>query len=213
MGFFSRFFGRRDDASEDFPPEDLPVISSGDVGGMGDLMLRITKSQMGKDRSFQMVARATYQGEPVGFAFELGPSWRGDFGKSMGKTLKGVLGGELGDLFAGALGQLSLNQGSVTFRSLGLESDNFIAALSHVYRTTPPGNTMKQSVAFAAISMHGDPAQPEAGPVMMKLFFGDGEESVEVYANFNLRLNTLELREKDTGYRAALLRALTKAGR
>ena len=57
-----------------------------------------------------------------------------------------------------------MNQGSVTFHSVGPESDNLLAAVSHVYRTEPPGTAMKEVVAFAAISMDGDPATPAAGP-------------------------------------------------
>src|SRR5438876_5981741 len=110
MGFFSRLFGGRREG-----PEDLPDISSAGSGGSTDLVFRITESRT-SEGSFRMVVRATYRGEVIGFALELGPSWGGDFGKEMGKVLGGVLGGQLGGMFAGAMGELSLNQGTVLFR-------------------------------------------------------------------------------------------------
>src|SRR5262249_9477688 len=151
-----------------------------------DLVFRITESSTGADGSFRMVVRATYRGEVIGFALELGPSWSGDFGKEIGKALGGILGGQLGGMFAGALGGLSLNQGTVLFRSIGSESDRFVVALAQVYEVELAAAAMKQSVSFAAMSMKGNPQRPQSGPVLLKLFCEEGD-SAELYANIYLR--------------------------
>src|SRR5947209_4436338 len=141
MGFFSRLFGGRRDG-----PEKLSDLASTGGGGSTDLVFRITESGPGEDESFRIVARALCYGEIVSFALELGSCWEGDFGKEIGKALGSVLGG----MFAGAMGELSLNQGTVTFRSLGPESDRLIVALAQAYEAKPAGAAMKQSVPFAA---------------------------------------------------------------
>src|SRR5262249_38999701 len=137
MGFFSRLFGRR---SEE--PGELPDISSAGHGGATHLGFRLTEASTNVDRSFPVVLRATYRGEVIGFALELGPSWSGDFGKEIGKALGGILGGQLGGMFAGAMGELSLNQGTILFRSIGSESDRFVIALAQVYEVELAAATM-----------------------------------------------------------------------
>lgn len=209
MALFSRFFGGQDQ------PGDLPDISGQVELGAADVAFRITGSRTNRDRSFRMTARALYRRQPVGFAFELGPSWGGNLGQGIGGALARALGPEMGGMFAEAFEQLSLNQGSVSFHSLGPESDRFVAVLARMYEVEPPGTAMKPSVPFAAISMDGDPARPQAGPVLMKLFFerDDPDDSVEVYANVDLPAGSLELREKDSAYRESLVRALAERRR
>jgi hypothetical protein len=209
MRFFSRFF-----AGGKARPEDLPDISGQVELGAADVAYRIIASQTNPDRSFRMVAGAIYRGKPVGFAFELGSSWRGYLAQGIGGALSRALGPDMGGMFAEAMGQLSLNQGLVTFHSIGEESDRFVAALARMYEVDPAGTAMKHSVPFAALSMDGDPELPQSGPVLLKLFFqADAEEDcAEVYANIDLHDERLEIREKDSGYRMALVRALTETG-
>jgi len=131
--------------------------------------------------------RASSSGKPAGFAVDVLPVWRPD-------TL-----GEGIPVFWGA----------VRYRSVGPESAAFVRALATAYGA-PTDSPMAPAISFAAIALKGNPVDPSAGPVAMKLFFESENDDryAEVYTNLDLPLRIAEFREKDNGYRAPLLRAL-----
>jgi hypothetical protein len=61
--------------------------------------------------------------------------------------------------------------------SLGEESDGFLQALDEVYNTNTGRRTMRDQVAYLAVSLAGHPLRLEREFLKMKLFFeSDVEE-------------------------------------
>jgi len=71
---------------------------------------------------------------------------------------------------------------------------------------------MLKSVVFSAVSLDGNPANLQSGPVKLKLFLDpDGDGYAEVFANIELDERKFYFNEKDPEYRQILLSALTAA--
>ena len=75
---------------------------------------------------------------------------------------------------------------------------------------------MSKSIAFAVMSLAGDPRAPEQGPVKMKLFYEPAaddpqhdEHYAEHYLNIDLAAKLIQFHEKDPEYRPAIIHALT----
>ena len=72
---------------------------------------------------------------------------------------------------------------------------------------------MKPQIRFNAVSLEGNPLQADKGDLKIKLFFesnGEDEENyAEVFTNIECGEELLEVREKDPGYRAPLVKAIT----
>lgn len=105
---------------------------------------------------------------------------------------------------------LVMRQGTVTYRSIGPESDAFVQVLDDLYGTKLAPKSMRPETCFTAISLGGDPRDPTKGPVRIKLFFESGgpEDYVERYTNIELAGHRLEVHEKDADYRSPIVRAL-----
>jgi len=69
---------------------------------------------------------------------------------------------------------------------------------------------MKKEIAFDAISLQGDPRNPDRELVMLKLFFQSprSDQYAEFYTNIDLSERKLYMSEKDSDYRSAIVRAL-----
>lgn len=102
--------------------------------------------------------------------------------------------------------------GSVTLRSIGLESDALAMALSRLYGLAHAGLRMLPEIRAEAVGLASDPRLIESEPVKMKLFFHSGNEAryAEVFLNIDRRAQIVELHEKDPEYRKNLVRALTE---
>ena len=135
-------------------------------------------------------ASGLHRGQPVGFEVLLGSNWRGG---SSDKELP-----------------LVIYQGTVTYRSLGAESDAFVQVLDDLYGTRAGVRTMAVETRFTGLSLEGNPGKLAEGPVKIKLFYESGDEKdyVEFFTNVELGKRRIEFREKDPEYRPAIIRAL-----
>ena len=169
----------------------LPDITSHSDTSWHDLSFRI--QQLGNLPNGAQLLRVagTYRGAPVALGVLLGPSWK-----------EGRLGADV---------PLVIYSGTVEIRSLGEQSDRFLAALDELYGTKQRAQKMGAQTKFAAISLGGDPAHLKAAPVKLKLFFESDDESryAELYLNIDIGTGTVELAEKDPDYRTAIVRALS----
>ena len=111
----------------------------------------------------------------------------------------------------GSPGQLK--PGMARIRSLGAESNRFVALLSKRYGIPGVASTMISSVDGSAVGLGDDSAHRLEGKKNMKLFFfeaGPTDRYAEVYINVDFGTRVLEFHEKDPAYRKMLLLALTR---
>ena len=111
----------------------------------------------------------------------------------------------------GSSGQLK--PGTARIRSLGADSNRFVALLSRRYGISGAASTMISSVDASAVGLGDDSAHILDGKKNMKFFFFDAgpeDRYAEVYINVDFNTRVLEFHEKDPGYRKALLLALTR---
>jgi hypothetical protein len=168
----------------------LPEITSHSDTSWHDLGFRIQQLETLPNGAQLLRVAGSYRGAPVGLGLLLGPSWK-----------EGRLGADV---------PLVIYSGTVDIRSLGEQSDRFLAALDELYGTKQRAKRMGARTAFTAISLGGDPAHLRAAPVKLKLFFESDDESryAELYLNIDVSTGTVELAEKDPDYRTAIVRAL-----
>jgi hypothetical protein len=98
----------------------------------------------------------------------------------------------------------------VTFSSLGLESDNFIGALSRLYSLPTDKKFIKNTLPFDLILMSKEENKEY---YLFKIFFDPYDSAglySELYLNVNLTDNEIELKEKDEEYRKNLIEALSE---
>ena len=110
----------------------------------------------------------------------------------------------------GSPGQLKL--GMARIRSLGAESNRFVALLSKRYGIPGVAATMISSVDGSAVGLGDDSAHRLEGKKNMKLSFeaGPADRYAEIYINVDFGTRVLEFHEKDPAYRKMLLLALTR---
>jgi hypothetical protein len=94
----------------------------------------------------------------------------------------------------------------VRLESLGQQSDAFLSSLGELYHS-PVATTMRRSASFDFIPLKGTPATLANGELKLKLFCHEqrGDQYCELYLNTNLPAGTVEIAEKDPGYRKPLL--------
>lgn len=168
-------------------PEPLPP---GDDEGWQDLAFRIRSAGVAAGDGRLLVLEAVYD-PTIALDARLGPDW---------------VEGKLGDT------DIRTFTGRVTIGPHGAEGDNFAPDLDRRYETAlRPSHT--RAASFTAISLAGEPGRLESGPARIKLFFevdddeGYDERYAEAYLNIDLAAMTAELAEKDSEYRASLVRA------
>jgi len=101
----------------------------------------------------------------------------------------------------------------IVYSSIGLQSDALLEAMAQLYRVDAPAK-FAERVGAVAIALKGNPLNLQHEPVKFKVFFNpEGGEAryAELYTNIDLPRKRLELFEKDTEYRARVVKAL--AGR
>jgi hypothetical protein len=167
----------------------LPEILSESEEGFVDLVFSITKKFMDLERGMCFEIQAAHQGEIVGLNIELSANWK--FQK---------------------MGDLPCSTGKITYRSPGELGDRFVILLDRLYGTNFLPTRMNPATSFAAITLGGDPSMLESSAIRIKLFHEHGHEAqyAEIYTNFDLKRNRIQIREKDPGHRYAIIRALTK---
>jgi hypothetical protein len=167
-----------------------PEVTSEEEEGFHDLVFYIEEHKQLPDGSQSLRASGSYTGRRLDFEVVLSPNWNA---ASLGKNVP-----------------LAAYRGMVTYRSTGSESDAFVAVLDELYGTKVSPKAMGDETRFTAISLGGDPRELAKGPVKIKLFFESDDEGAyaELFTNIDLTARRLEFREKDEGYRSAIVKAL-----
>jgi hypothetical protein len=71
---------------------------------------------------------------------------------------------------------------------------------------------MRHDIVFAAVSLEGHPDRLAVEPLKMKLFFESEKDDLcaEFYLNCDTNKGRVQFREKDTGFRVAVVLALSQ---
>lgn len=165
-----------------------PEVASESEEGFHDLLFFIRDFKEAPDGSRSIRAEGLHKGKPLAMEIILGPTWKS---------------GTLGDV-------IKTHQGTVTCRSVGADSDSFVQALDELYGTKLNPDKMATETRFTGISLQGDPGKLSGGPTKIKMFFESDVEGAyaEFFTNIELDKHRVEVREKDEGYRAAVIKAL-----
>jgi hypothetical protein len=158
--------------------------------GWVDLDLPLTEFK-GDSNVYRLIAKGLLDGTSVGLRVEIDGHWNSKPTED---------------------GAVTLYWGSVTLRSIGLESDALAVALSRLYGYPHAGLRMLPEIRAEAVGLASDPRLIESEPVKMKLFFHSENEEryAEVFLNIDRGAQIVELHEKDPEYRKNLIRALTE---
>ncbi len=117
--------------------------------------------------------------------------------------------GEINGGYAGFKADISANIDRVKISSLGKVSDNFLNELAKKYEHKSGSLSMNNEIEFVCTNMG-----KENEVQCMKLFYGteteDASKYAELYLNIDYKKNVLEFHEKDSEYRDAVLKALTR---
>jgi hypothetical protein len=177
-------------AAEEVKAQRVPDVSIVREQGFIDINLGITSTESNADGMLIIKAEGQSNGRVVGFSFEILPGWKADKKSNSG---------------------FAVQWGRVRIRSIGQESDRFVALLSREYALGKTYSVMAPLTEFPAVSLEGNPANISSGPLRMKLFYEGMSEDryAEVYANIDLRSKRLEFHEKDPSYRVPIVRALS----
>lgn len=169
-------------------PNPAPEITSETEEGFHDLVFSLASATRATDGSQEVTAVGTHAGQPVCFQATLSPTWK-----------------------EGRVADRRSFTGVVTVRSLGVESDALVKAMDTLYEAQLKPTSMAKATQFAAITLNGNPSDLTAGEVAIKLFFESENEDryAELYLNIDVPKHRVELREKDEGYRAPVIRALS----
>jgi hypothetical protein len=168
----------------------LPEITSESEEGFHDLVLAIEDHKNLPDGAQSILASGMYKGKKVGLEINLGPAWRSSAPDA--------------DV------PIKTFQGSVSYHSVGAESDLLLRAMDELYETRRAPKAMNKATEFSAISLQGDPRDLSKEMVKIKMFFEANSEDqyAELFTNIDLKARKVYINEKDEGYRAAIVRAL-----
>jgi hypothetical protein len=170
----------------DKPPE----ITSESEEGFHDLVFYVQEHKRFADGTQTIRAAGVHNDRPVAFEVALSPAWA-----------------------PGSLGQgipVVTYQGTVTYRSVGVESDTFVQVLDELYGAKLSPMAMRKETVFTGITLGGDPRDLSTGMVKIKLFYeSDAEDRyAEFYTDIDIASRKLYFNEKDVDYRVPLVRAL-----
>ena len=156
--------------------------------GFVDIALPIVESIAG-DGGLSLVVKGEFDGRRIGFAFDLFPEWKAQPTDDASATFY---------------------WGKARFRSLGSESDAFIAMLAHAYGLETKTTPMASQISVNAVGLGMDPRTVLKSPVRMKCFFDSGPEDryAEVFTHIDLGGGHFYFNEKDMEYRLPLVRSL-----
>jgi hypothetical protein len=163
-------------------------------GGFADLALAIQSVEEGPEGYTTVTARGlsrrTVVGLKVSFRNGMKPGFTGS-----------------------APDRTAFAEDGIVYSSIGPESDALLKAMAQLYRVDAPAKFAPR-VGAVSIALKGDPANLRREAVNFKVFFnakGGEARYAELYTNLDLPGKRLELLEKDTEYRAQVVKAL--AGR
>jgi hypothetical protein len=182
---------KKGSVKETFPVKELIIGNAEEEGWGGDVRLSIN-SISETDTSKLLKALSTYQGKNVGFLISIPNKKEGDKGFASGILLK----------------------------SIGTESDNLLQFLSKLYKQKSDTSlkfTNSVSLTYVNLNEFAKSLGAQEGgdyktENQYKLFYeGNNEkEYAELYLNYNLKENWVELKEKDEEYRPMIIKFLKK---
>jgi hypothetical protein len=186
MGIFSFIFGSCARKPSAIPPSEITpeITSEMEEGGFVDLCFAIREYRKQPDGSQSISAYGVHNGKEVGLEILLGPNWK-----------QGPL-----------LGSVVTYKGTVTYRSLGPQSNAFLRVLDELYETKLAPQAMRTETQFTGITLGGNPSNPDE-KLSIKLFFESDDEKryAELYTNVDLKAKKLEIHEKDPDYRKPII--------
>jgi len=156
--------------------------------GFVDVTLPIAEHRWAKDGSLSLIARGRIKDATVSFALDLAPEWQP---QPIEDTPIIVFWGK---------GQI---------RSVGTESDSFLALLAQEYSLSAKTH-MAPRVEITMAGMATDPSDLRTTPAKIKIFFETGGEKNygEAFINIDLGSKTLEFRDKDPEYHQGIVSSL-----
>jgi len=172
--------------------KEYPEVVVNEEDGFVDLSFTISNAKKLDSDSFEIAVKGNLNGEKLGFFIELQPSW-------YSQVVEGV--------------DEPFYWGEALFKNVGSESEAFLESLAGLYGATVSNITIPDYVYAKVVGLACNPGKIDVSPCKMKFFFNsDGAEDLysEVFINVDLSEKTLEFNEKDTEYRAPLLRSLSQ---
>lgn len=168
-----------------------PEVPSEDDDGYRDLTLYVAEWRSEPDGGLVVRGEGRHQSRPLALEVCLLPNWEAS-------TPSGPI-------------PLKVHWGQVEYRSLGPVSDDLLRVMAQAYEIGRPPDSMCTRRLFSAAVLQGDPAQPTASALRIKLFHEAEDENdyAEWFTNIDLASRRLEIREKDSAYREAIIRVLT----
>ena len=153
-----------------------------------DVVLPIAEHRWAKDGSLSVIARGNVNGKTVSYAVDLEPEWRP-------QPIEGT--------------PITVYWGKGHLRSVGPESDEFLALLAGEYALAAP-ERMAPRVEITMAGMDTDPSDLRTVPAKIKIFFEAGGEASygEAFINIDLDSKVLEFRDKDPEYHQGIVSSL-----
>ena len=108
---------------------------------------------------------------------------------------------------------LPVHWGRGAYRSIGVDSDNFVALLARQYgQAVSTGLHMLPEIDAEVVCLSGNPSRVQHEAIRTKFFFHSNSEDryAEVYTNIDIPNSRLEFHEKDPEYRVNLIKALSE---
>ena len=182
MGLLASIFGRAI-ASE---PQPGRLVSE---EGFVDIDLPISEHRVAKDGTLTVIARGKINDHVVAFAVDVGHNWKAQ-------------------VVADA--ELTIHWGAGHIRSIGPESDAFLALLANAYGTTVPTARMAPRTAITMAGLNSNPANLRSEPAKIKVFFEEGGEASygEAFINIDLGNKVLQFHDKDPEYHQGIVSSL-----
>jgi hypothetical protein len=171
--------------------EDIPDLLSDTEEGFADLTFRITEWTRTPEGGLSVIAKAMSGERSVGVRIIIGDNWK-----------------------PATLGEnIPVFWGTVSYVSLGAESDRLVHAIAAAYGIAERPTAMTERVSFTAVALEGNPLKCVGEAVRMKLFHESEaeDEYAEVYTNIDVYGERAAIREKDPDYRRPLLAAIARA--
>jgi hypothetical protein len=153
-------------------------------GGFVDVDLPIVRYHINGSNSLELVASGLIEGHEVGFEMQFDSQQESTFG------------------------------GAGFIRSIGPDSDAFVAMLAHQYGMQEKALKMAPQVPMTVFVLTDDSGETNNQPIKLKIFFNvDGESDYgEAFMKVDIQNKTLEFRDKDPEYHGGILASLRKGG-
>jgi hypothetical protein len=162
--------------------------------GFFDIFLTIV-SDIKTDTTHIYIAKGLYKNKTIGIQFEV----KSTIGA-------GLVGGQINK-------ECGFVEKGVRVKSIGQESDEFVKAISEIYKFPTTKTFSKQIISTTVFALNDKPADlTKKNNYKFKLFFAEDDENLysEIYLNLNLKEGEIELSEKDEAYRQPLIKVWTK---